>query len=186
MRWPALPLLCMAAALAAVAMPASAVGPAAVAKADRRLWTETLNSRNGFDKASRASILTYASALQEMHKMADADMMASFKLGGSVVTQVAINAHVELKVVKGDDGKLRFDIGTPTTYVDIIDEAIEGSNQLSNAEFEAIVSFALSRIVAVGSGSVGAIPLPAVGGVAVTTLDISQQHGYLIVDGEVQ
>ena len=57
MRWPALPLLCMAAALAAVAMPASAVGPAAVAKADRRLWTETLNSRNGFDKASRASIL---------------------------------------------------------------------------------------------------------------------------------
>ncbi len=80
MRWPALPSLCMAAALAAVAMPASAVGPAAVAKADRRLWTETLNSRNGFDKASRASILTYASALQEMHKMADADMMVSFKI----------------------------------------------------------------------------------------------------------
>ncbi|KQV51327.1 polysaccharide deacetylase family protein [Duganella sp. Root336D2] len=80
MRWPALPSLCMAAALAAVAMPAFAVGPAAVAKADRRLWTETLNSRNGFDKASRASILTYASALQEMHKMADADMMASFKI----------------------------------------------------------------------------------------------------------
>ena len=78
------------------------------------------------------------------------------------------------------------DIGTPTTYVDIIDEAIEGSNQLSNAEFEAIASFALSRIVAVGSGSVGAIPLPAVGGVAVTTLEIEQQHGYLIVDGEVQ
>jgi peptidoglycan-N-acetylglucosamine deacetylase len=80
MRSPALPLLCMAAALAAVAVPAAAVGPASVAKADRRLWTETLNSRNGFDKASRASILTYASALQEMHKMADADMMASFKI----------------------------------------------------------------------------------------------------------
>lgn len=114
------------------------------------------------------------------------DMIGSFKLGGSVVTQVAINAQVELKVVNGSDGKLRFDIGTPTVYVDVIDEAIEGSNQLSNAEFEAIASFALSRIVAVGSGTVGAIPLPSVGGVAITTLQIEQQHGYLIVGGEVQ
>ena len=128
----------------------------------------------------------YIDATNGALKLTVGDMMASFKLGGSVVTQVAINAHVELKVVKGMDGKLRLDIGTPTTYVDIMDEGIEGSNQLSNAEFEAIVSFALSRIVAVGSGSVGAIPLPAVGGVAVTTLEIEQQHGYLIVDGEVQ
>ena len=56
MRAPALPLLCMAAALLAAAMPATAAGPASVAKADRKLWSETLNSRNGFDKASRASI----------------------------------------------------------------------------------------------------------------------------------
>jgi hypothetical protein len=114
------------------------------------------------------------------------DMVGSFKLGGSIVTQVAINAQVDLKVVKGTDGKLRFDIGTPTVYVDVIDEGIEGSNQLSNAQFEAIASFALTRIVAVGSGSVGAIPLPSVGGVSVTNLSVEQQHGYLIVDGEVQ
>ncbi|HEY5923284.1 MAG TPA: Ig-like domain-containing protein [Kofleriaceae bacterium] len=114
------------------------------------------------------------------------DMVASFKNGNSVVTQVAINAQVELQVVKGTDGLLRFDIGMPTVYVDVIDEAIEGSNQLSNAEFEAIASFALTRIVAVGSGSVGAIPLPSVGGVSVTSLNIENQNGYLIVDGEVQ
>lgn len=114
------------------------------------------------------------------------DMLASFELGDAVTTQVAINAQVELKVVKGNDGKLRFDVATPTVYVDVLDEAIEGSNQLSTAQFEAITSFALSRIVAVGSGSVGAIPLPSVGGVAITTLQIDQQHGYLIVDGEVQ
>jgi hypothetical protein len=114
------------------------------------------------------------------------DMIASFKLGSSVVTAVAINAHVDLEVVSGSDGKLRLDVGTPTVYVDVLDEAIEGSNQLSNADFEAISSFALSRIVAVGSGSVGAIPLPSVGGVAITTLQIEQQNGYLVVDGEVQ
>jgi hypothetical protein len=114
------------------------------------------------------------------------DMVASFKLGSSVVTQVAINAQVQLKVVKDSAGALRFDVGTPTTYVDILDDGIEGSNQLSNSEFEAIVSFALSRIIAVGSGSVGAIPLPSFGGVGVTQLSIAPQHGYLIVAGEVQ
>ncbi|HEU4612742.1 MAG TPA: Ig-like domain-containing protein [Kofleriaceae bacterium] len=114
------------------------------------------------------------------------DMVGSFELAGSVVTQVAINAEVELKVVKGSDGALRFDVGTPTVYVDVLDDAIEGGNPLSNAEFEAIASFALSRIVAVGSGAVGAIPLPSVGGVAITTLSVEQQNGYLIVDGEVQ
>jgi hypothetical protein len=114
------------------------------------------------------------------------DMVGSFKNGSSVVTQVAINAQVAVQVAKGADNNLRFDIGTPTVYVDVIDEGIEGANQLSNAEFELIASFALTRIVAVGSGTIGAIPLPAVGGVAVTNLKIEQQHGYLIVGGEVQ
>ena len=87
----------------------------------------------------------------EALKLTVGDMIATFKLGGTAVTQVAINAHVDLNVVKGSDGKLRFDVGTPTVHVDI-DEGVEGSNQLSNAEFEAIVSFALTRIVSVGSG----------------------------------
>jgi hypothetical protein len=114
------------------------------------------------------------------------DMLANFKLAGQTTTAVAINAQVELKVLNGADGKLRFDVGTPTTYVDILDEQIEGANQLSNSQFEAIASFALSRIVAVGSGSVGAIPLPQFGGVAVTQLSVDSKHGYLIVAGEVQ
>lgn len=115
------------------------------------------------------------------------DLVATFKNGNAVSTMVAINAEVELKVVEGMDGKLRFDVGTPTTYVDILDEEIiEGSNSLSNADFEAIVSFALSRVVAVGSGSLGAIPLPSFGGVGVTDLSINNEFGYLIVGGEIQ
>lgn len=114
------------------------------------------------------------------------DMIGSFKLGNSVTTQVAINAQVALKVAAGSDGKLRLDVGTPTVYVDVMDEGIESANPLSNAQFEAISSFALSRIVAVGSGAVGAVPLPAAFGVAVTNLAIEQQHGYVIIDGEVQ
>jgi hypothetical protein len=115
------------------------------------------------------------------------DMIGSFKLADSVATMVAINARADLEVVAGTDGKLRLDAGTPTVYVDVIDEdIIEGSNQLSNAQFEAIASFALTRIVSIGAGTLGAIPLPSIGGVGFANVAIDQQHGYLIVDGEVQ
>jgi len=116
------------------------------------------------------------------------DLTASFKNGDQLATEVAINAQVDLKVENDQTGALRFDVGTPTTYVDILDasDGVEGANQLSNAQFEAITSFALSRIIAVGSGTVGAIPLPTVAGVSVTSLTIGEQTGYLVVDGQVQ
>jgi hypothetical protein len=114
------------------------------------------------------------------------DLMASFKNGGNVVTQVSINAEVELSVVADATGALRLDVGQPKAYVDVLDDQIDGANALSNGQFEAISSFALSRVVAVGSGAVGAIPLPSAGGVSVKNVSVSQQTGYLVVGGEVQ
>lgn len=133
-----------------------------------------------------AKVPPYVDASGDKLVMTVGDLMANFRLGDTVATSVVINAEVELKVVTGTDGKLRFDVGTPIAYVDVLDEGVEGSNALSNSEFEAIVSFALGRIVAVGSGSLGAIPLPAFGGVAVTDLTIEDQFGYLIVNGQIQ
>jgi len=114
------------------------------------------------------------------------DMLATFKNGPVIATQVAINAEVELSVVAGADGALRLDVGTPTLFVDVLDENVDGANQLSNAQFEAVSSFALSRVVAVGSGAVGAVPLPAFGGVAMENVSVTEEHGYLVVGGEIQ
>ncbi len=114
------------------------------------------------------------------------DFLATFKNGAAIATQVAINAEVALQVVTGSDGGLRLDVGTPTTYVDILDENVDGANALSNAQFEAITSFALARVIAVGSSSVGALPLPAFGGVGVRNVGIVEQTGYLVVEGDVQ
>ena len=60
--------------------PVWADGPSKIAKADRQLWPEAINTVNGFDKASRASILIYALTLQSMQKMSDSDMLAAFKI----------------------------------------------------------------------------------------------------------
>ncbi|MEO8704279.1 MAG: hypothetical protein ABI867_29770 [Kofleriaceae bacterium] len=114
------------------------------------------------------------------------DLMATFKHDEAIATRVAVNAELTLKVTADPTtGALRLDVGTPTVYVDILDDA-DGANTLSTADFEAISSFALSRVVAVGSGAVGAIPLPTAGGVAVRNVAVSEQTGYLVVDGEIQ
>ena len=114
------------------------------------------------------------------------DMMATFKNGSQIATQIAVNATLTLNVTTQQDGSLRLDVGQPTVYVDVLDDNVDGANQLSNAQFEAITSFALARIVAVGSGSLGAIPLPSAGGVAVKNVSIEEQTGYVVLDGEVQ
>jgi hypothetical protein len=119
-------------------------------------------------------------------KLTIGDLVATFKNGAAVATQIAVNAELDVQVTAGADGKPRLDVGAPTTYVDVLDQNIDGANALSNAQFEAITSFALGRVLAVGSGSVGAIPLPAFGGVAVQDVGIAEQAGYLVVDGEVR
>lgn len=114
------------------------------------------------------------------------DLVATFKNGDAVAAAIAISVQVGLQVVTGADGRPRLDIGTPTTYVDVLDEGVDGANVLSNAQFEALTSFALARVIAFGSGSIGAIPLPSLGGVAVHDLAITEHTGYLVVDGDVR
>jgi len=133
-----------------------------------------------------AKVPPYVDASAGSLKLTIGDFLATFKNGAAIATQVAINAEVALQVVTGGDGALRLDVGTPTTYVDILDENVDGANALSNAQFEAITSFALARVIAVGSSSVGALPLPAFGGVGVRDVGIAAQTGYLVVEGDVQ
>jgi hypothetical protein len=114
------------------------------------------------------------------------DFLATFKHEGSIATQVAINARIDIKVVTDATGALRLDVGTPITYVDVLDENVDGSNPLSKAQFEAISTFALSRVASFGSEAVGTIPLPSVGGVSVKDVQVLQQAGYVVVDGKIQ
>jgi hypothetical protein len=133
-----------------------------------------------------AQVPPFIDASGDSLRLTVGDLLATFKNGGVIKTQVSINAEVELKVVAGTNGALRLDVGTPTVYVDVMDENVDGANQLSNAQFEAVSSFALSRIVAFGSGAVGAVPLPSFGGVGVQNVDITEELGYLVIGGEIQ
>lgn len=76
LRW----LYVLGASLLMQSGPANSAGPAVVAKADRQLWHEPVNTIDAFDKASRASLLVYVSTIQQMQKLSDAEMLALFKI----------------------------------------------------------------------------------------------------------
>ena len=133
-----------------------------------------------------ASVPPFISASGDGLRLTIGDLVATFKNGPVIATMVAINAEVSLKVVAGSEGALRLDVGQPTLYVDILEENVDGANQLSNAQFEAVSSFALSRVIAFGSGAVGAIPLPSFGGVSVQDVEVADESGYLIVGGDIE
>ena len=133
-----------------------------------------------------AKVPPFIDAHGDALKLTVGDLLATFKNGPAIVTQVALNAEVDLEVVAGAGGALRLDVGTPDIFVDVLDENVDGANQLSNAQFEAVSSFGLSRIVAFGSGALGAVPLPSFGGVAVQNVKITEQTGYLVVGGSVE
>ncbi|HVK83759.1 MAG TPA: hypothetical protein VM513_06615 [Kofleriaceae bacterium] len=132
-----------------------------------------------------AKVPPFIDASGDALKLTIGDVMASFKNGTATTTQVVLNAEVNLVVKPNANGAMRLDVGTPTVFVDITDEGIDGANQLSNAQFEAVSSFGLARIVAFGSGVVGAVPLPSFGGVSVQDVTIEDQSGYLVVGGEI-
>jgi Glucodextranase, domain B len=114
------------------------------------------------------------------------DLLIAFKNGDLVATEIAINGVLPIRVQQGGDGALRLSTGTPRVFVDILREGVDGSNPLASSQFEALTSFALSRLSGVAASLVGAIPLPSGSGPRVEKVEVSGRGGYLVVDGHVQ
>jgi hypothetical protein len=111
------------------------------------------------------------------------DLIASFKRGDDVVTKVAINGTVALGVVATGETGLKLEVGDPAVDVDLLDDDVAGANTLDREEFESLVSFAATRATHAVAGLVGVIPLPAVGGVMLSDVEIQATDGYVRVDG---
>jgi hypothetical protein len=110
------------------------------------------------------------------------DLIAEFQNGGQAVTKVAINGTVDIGVVNDGTG-LRLQVSEPAVHVDFLDEGVDGANALDDTDFEALISFAATRLTHATSGLVGELPIPSVGGVTVDDLAIEGRDGYLTVGG---
>jgi hypothetical protein len=110
------------------------------------------------------------------------DLIATFKRNDGVMTRVAIHAKTALYVVEGDAGKLRIDVSTPAVEIDLLDD----EDWITKAQYDAIKSFAVQHITAIGSSAVAGIPLPAIGDATPTKLWVDPEYGYMLVVGDVQ
>lgn len=112
------------------------------------------------------------------------EVVASFKRGDAVVTQIAVNAEIDLAVEQGGDGALRLGTGAPRVFVDILKEGVEGSNPLASSQLEVLTSFALARLAGVASGLLGAVPLPSGQGVSLRDVAARGAGGYLMIEAK--
>lgn len=112
------------------------------------------------------------------------DLTATFYLGGEVVTKIAINGTVDVGA-DVDAGAMNLALGTPEIDVDIMDEGVSGTNALSAEAFEELISFAADRLVGSSGSLLGAMPLPAVGGMQFNGVGIGGVNGYLLVEGQL-
>jgi peptidoglycan/xylan/chitin deacetylase (PgdA/CDA1 family) len=120
------------------------VGPAVVAKADHHLWGAAINTPAGFDLASRASLLVYVSALQDMQKLSDEEMLAAFKIKS--INRVSVEKWVSkeralslLNYQRASKDCLASDwtcVGYVSTTEDLLRNAVE-ANLKTPKEFQA-------------------------------------------------
>lgn len=116
------------------------------------------------------------------------DLLARFTSDGTTVTAAAINGTVGVKVEAAATGELRLAVTAPEILVDVLDSAdgVSGTNALSNAQFEALVSFGASRAVGLVTGALGTVPLPSFGGVSVRDVSVDGADGFVVVRGRLQ
>lgn len=108
-----------------------AAGPSVVAKVDAHLWQAPMNTPDSFDKASRAAILEYSTALANRGKLSDTDMKAAFNIktvNRASVTQwlnkeLALSLRNYQNAAKNCTADDWTCVGTPTSTADLLTQA---------------------------------------------------------------
>lgn len=114
------------------------------------------------------------------------DLRCALEKVGEPVTVMVVNATADLTVAGNPDGTLSLALDNSAIYVDF--EAALGTNALADDQVEMLTSFLGSRALAVLGSLVGNVPVPSVGGLAVTDIEVDlgdSGAGYLVAGGRL-
>ena len=114
------------------------------------------------------------------------DIIDKSDRGEEVITRLAVSATIELGLESGANGELRLVTSTPSVWVDVIDQGIEGANILADEQIEALASAATGRVAAILDDLVGALPIPVFGGVSIVDITLETATGYLLLGGTLE
>jgi hypothetical protein len=110
------------------------------------------------------------------------DMIASFSDDGTEVIRAAVNAQVDLEVLRGDDPQqIALEFGQVRLFVNILDTMTTGgAGDLSGAA-AAGIDVQLDSL----SEFLITVPVPSVAGVSLDSLALHADSGYVVVSGQI-
>jgi hypothetical protein len=112
------------------------------------------------------------------------DLGVQFLNKGSLVGEVVLNLVMDLGV-DASTGAVVLNIGEPVIYTDFKDD-VENQTGFDKAALEAMIPMAVSFEMEHLLPLLGAIPLPSIGGVALTDVSVEGQSGYLTISGTME
>jgi hypothetical protein len=110
------------------------------------------------------------------------DMIASFSKGGKPIIRAAVNAQVDLEVLRGNDARqIALEFGTVRLFVNILDtDDSEDPSEVPGAAATGI-GLQLDSL----SKFLITVPVPSVAGVSLDNLAQRADSGYVLVSGQV-
>jgi hypothetical protein len=114
------------------------------------------------------------------------DMYATFTNHGTPVGKAAINAKLDLKISPTANGtSISLQLGQPEIHVDALDD-IMNTTGLKSSDLEKATAACIGAQIDAISKLLGAIPVPAIAGLAFRDLSIDGQDGYVMISAELQ
>jgi hypothetical protein len=112
------------------------------------------------------------------------DMLATFSKQGKTLISAAVNAQVELEVLRGDDAEqIALKFGDVKAYVNVLDPTAEdpltaddvvgAANASIDLQLDSMKAFLIT------------VPVPRVAGVKLDNLALRADSGYVVVSGEI-
>jgi len=109
------------------------------------------------------------------------DMIASFTDHGQPLVSAAINAQVDLAILRGDNPQdIAVQFGKVDLFVNLLDSDSTGDTEISNAastgiglQLDSLAKFLIT------------VPVPSVAGVSLDSLSLRGDSGYVVVAGQI-
>ena len=112
------------------------------------------------------------------------DMGITFTSGSVPVAKIAVNADIAVSIVESA-GAVKLVVGTPTLYVDMLDDEVPNTTGFKDSDLTAIVKVVAMSQVGTMSTLVGAVPVPSMAGVTISNLDLGASGGYVTLTGDI-
>lgn len=110
------------------------------------------------------------------------DMVASFSNNGKPVISAAINASVDLEILRGNSAKeIAFEFGEVKLFVNILEDATGMNIEDLSGPATGGISLQLAKL----EKFLVTVPVPSVAGVTLDSLALRADNGYVLVSGQV-